>query len=430
MTDRGKGTLLLRNVVLLDGSMVKARAADVAVEAGRITAIEEAGNLLASGEIFDGRGRTALLPGFVNAHSHSAMTLLRGLGEESPLMEWLQDRIWPVEARLDGDAAYWGTMLAALEMTSTGTTTFGDMYFFMDDVARAAEVSGMRCGLCRGLIGGDEAKLTEALALADDWHGREGRFSVQIGPHAPYTVDPATLTKLAALAKERDLGIHLHWLETAWERDYFRTELKREPLELLEETGLLEAPRLLLAHGVWIDEADFGALARDNVTVVHNPSSNMKLGSGIAPVTALMGAGVHVALGTDGAASNNRLDLWQEMRSASFLAKVSLCDPTVLTARQTLSMATVEGARALGFDDVGLIRRGWQADFTLVDLDRPHYTGWDRENLPLFLLYAGSSADVVATLVQGKWLYREGGFSCDAERIRSEALRCRRSLLG
>ena len=430
MIDRGTGTLLLRDVVLFDGSMREARRADVSVEAGRIRAIEEARSLVPSGEVFDGRGRTALIPGLVNAHSHSAMTLLRGLGEERPLLEWLRERIWPVEARLDGDIVGWGTLLAIVEMASTGTTAFGDMYFFMDDVARAAAASGMRCGLCRGLVDDDEVKLAEALALADDWHGHEGRFSVQIGPHAPYTVDPVNLKRLATLAKERNLGVHLHWLETAWERDYFRSELKREPMELLEETGLLDVVHLSLAHGVWIDEADFTALARENITVIHNPSSNMKLGSGIAPLSGLLEAGVHVALGTDGAASNNRLDLWQEMRTASLLAKVSRCDPTILTARQTLSMATVEGARSLGFDDVGLIRRDWQADFALVDLDRPHYTGWDEENLPLFLLYAGSSADVVGTLVQGRWLYGQGDFAFDDKEIRSEALRCRRALLG
>lgn len=429
MSDRDKGRLLLRNVIVLDGAMMKARTADVAVENGKIAAVEEAGELLAAGEVFDGKGKTALLPGFVNAHTHCAMTLLRGLGEERPLMEWLKERIWPAEACLDGETVRWGTLLAVLEMASTGTTCFGDMYFFMDDVARAASETGMRCGLCRGLIGDDEEKIREALALADDWDGFEGRFRVQIGPHAPYTVDPVALKKLASLASERRLGVHLHWLETEWERDYFRTELKREPLELLEETGLFDVPRLSLAHGVWIDESDFKALARDNVTVLHNPSSNMKLGSGIAPVAEMLAAGIHVALGTDGAASNNRLDLWQEMRTAALLAKVSRRDPTILTAQEVLRMATVESARTLGFDDVGLIRKEWQADFALVDLDRPHYTGWDRENLISFLVYAGSSADVVGTLVQGRWIQRGGHFSFDDGKIRAEALRCRKNLV-
>lgn len=430
MMDRGNGTILFRNVVLLDGSMERARAADISVEGGRIASVAEAGDLIATGDVFDGRGRTALIPGFANAHTHSAMTLLRGLGEESPLLEWLKERIWPIEARLTQEAVRWGTLQAIVEMAATGTTAFGDMYFFMDDVARAAAETGMRSGLCRGLVGIDEAKVAEGLALAETWDRFEDRCRVQIGPHAPYTVDPEGLKKLAALASERGLGIHLHWLETAWEVDHIRKELKREPLELLEETGLLDVPHLSLAHGVWIDEGDMKALARENVTVIHNPSSNMKLGSGIAPVTALVEAGVSVALGTDGAASNNRLDLWQEMRTAALLAKVARHDPTVLPARKILEMATVAGARSLGFDDVGLVRKGWQADFVLVDLDKPHYTGWDRENLVLFLVYAGASSDVIGTVVQGRWIWREGTFSFDDEKIRTEAKEWRRKLIG
>lgn len=422
-------SLLLKNVVALDGFMSCARICDVLVEEGSIVSILPPGEGAAD-ETFDGKGKVAVIPGLVNTHTHAAMTLLRGLGEELPLQEWLKEKMWPVEARLDAEKVYWGTRSALLEMVAAGTTCFGDMYFFMDDVARAAHETGMRCGLSRGLIGDDMERLQENLDLADRWNGKDGLITVQLGPHAPYTVPPHMLETVASAARENGLGVHVHWLETEWEVGYIRDELGKDPVDLLFETGLADMSHLILAHGVWFPVERLGDIARDNVTVVHNPSSNMKLGSGVAPVPEMLEAHVHVALGTDGAASNNRLDMWQEMREAALLHKVFKKDPTVVTAREVLRMATREGARALGFGDVGLLREGWKADLALVDLDRPEFLGWDGDNLAQFLVYAGNSSQVVGTLAAGKWLYRKGEFpGQDRETVLQEALRCRRELV-
>ncbi len=421
--------LVLKNVVALDGFMDRARRCDIVVEEGRITAMPEAGTARGQ-EVFDGKGRVAVIPGLVNTHTHAAMTLLRGLGEELPLQEWLEQKMWPVEARLDGSRVYAGTRLALLEMAASGTTCFADMYFFMEEVARAALETGMRCGLCRGLIGEDMKRFEQNLELAHRWHGKEGRMTVQLGPHAPYTVPANMLKTVAREARERDLGVHIHWLEAEWEAGYIREELGGDPIGFLTETGLTDVSSLILAHGVWFPVERLDEIARDNLTVVHNPSSNMKLGSGRAPVPEMLEAGVHVALGTDGAASNNRLDMWEEMRETALLHKCWMKDPTVVKAREVLRMATHEGARALGFSDVGSLREGWAADLTLVDLDRPEYLGWDEENLGVFLVYAGNASQVRGTLTAGRWIYRDGEFpGQDRSSILAEAMKARRELV-
>ncbi|MCF7936494.1 MAG: amidohydrolase [Synergistales bacterium] len=427
-------SLLLRNVAALDGTMERAKPCDITLEGGRIAAIMEPG--AGDGdEVIEGRGRTAVLPGFVNTHTHAAMTLLRGLGEEAPLMEWLKEKVWPVEAGLNGDYVYWGSMQAMAEMLSRGVTAFGDMYFFMDEVAGAARESGMRCGLSRGLIWkGDEAdfaaRLEEQERLYNDWNGFEGRMTVQWGPHAPYTVPPEQLARVAEAAGNHEAGVHLHWLENQWEAGYIRDELGSDPVTLLEEAGLLDGCGLILAHGVWCPEEDIKRLVNRQATIVHNPKSNLKLGSGIAPLTAMLDAGLPVALGTDGAASNNQLDVWAEMRTAALLHKGVRQDPTAVPAKAALRMATLEGNRALGFTDVGLIHQGWEADLQLVDLDQCHYNGWTPENLATYVVYAGDSSDVTHTIVQGRKVYERGVFpELNLMEIRSESARARKELV-
>lgn len=425
MTDR------YRDVVVWDAERTSAERCDVVTEGDKILSILPAGTL-SCGCAFEGRGNTALIPGFVNAHCHAAMTLLRGLGEELPLMEWLQKRIWPVENDLDGDLVKKGTALAILEMLSTGTTCFADMYFFMDKVAEAALENGMRCGLSRGIVGdSDGSKLKENLKLAKDFDRRDGLISVQLGPHAPYTVPFDQMKEIAGAAKAAGLGVQLHWLETSSEWSISGLEGKMTPEEYLCQTGMIDVPDLLLAHCVWVDKEAVGFYARDNVTFAHNPKSNLKLGSGVAPLPQYLKAGVSVALGTDGAASNNRLDIWDEIRCAALIHKGTEKDPTLVTSVEALKMATVNGARALGFKDAGLIKEGYKADMILIDLDQPHYVGWDNENLPGFLVYAGSSSDVKATVVAGKMLYKNGSFTeTDKDRIIAEAKAGRKKLIG
>ncbi len=420
---------LYRDVVVWDAERSSAERCDVVTEDSVISSILPAGTLSA-GCAFEGRGRTALIPGFVNSHGHAAMTLLRGLGEELPLMDWLKERIWPVESGLDGDLVKAGTKLAILEMLSTGTTCFADMYFFMDRVAEAALECGMRCGLSRGIVGdSDGSKLRENIKLAEDYNGREGLVNIQLGPHAPYTVPMELMKETADAARERKLGVQLHWLETSAEWSMSGLEGKITPEDYLLETGMTEVPNLLLAHCVWTDSAKSSFYARDNVTIAHNPKSNLKLGSGVAPIAEYLKAGVRISLGTDGAASNNRLDIWDELRFAALTQKGVTKDPTLVTSAEVLRMATLNGAIGLGFRDVGLIKEGYRADIILIDLDKPHYVGWDCNNLPGFLVYAGSSADVRATAVAGKIVYQDGEFpGIDRNRIIAEAAEARRKL--
>ena len=422
---------IYRDVVVGDAESDAARRCDVCTENGKISAVKPAGTY-AYGAAYEGRGRTALIPGFINAHGHAAMTLLRGFGEDLPLMDWLRKRIWPAEAKLDGELVYKGTMLSILEMLSTGTTCFADMYFFMDSVAEAALAAGIKAGLSRGIVGGDDgaAKLAENLKLARDYNGARGLINVQLGPHAPYTVPFDLMKDIAAAAKENDLSVQLHWLETKGEWNMVETGKTMGPEEYLEKAGFLDVKHLLLAHCVWMDREKMSFYAKPSITVAHNPKSNLKLGSGVAPVAAMNEAHINVALGTDGASSNNRLDMWDEMRYAALLQKGVNMDPSLLSARYALRMATKNGAEALGFSDTGLIREGWAADFMLIDLDMPHYAGWDLENLPGYLVYAGSSADIMTTVVAGSPLYHMGEFpGLDAERIIAEAEEARKKLI-
>ncbi|MEA3508511.1 MAG: amidohydrolase, partial [Synergistota bacterium] len=371
-------TCLFRDIVCLDGTMRRAVRKDVAVENGLISNLWPAGKATGHfSETYDAGGLKALIPGLVNGHTHAAMVLLRGLGEETPLKEWLEKRIWPVEARLTPEHVYWGTRSAILEMASTGATCFADMYFEMDEVARACGDAGMNAGLCRGIVGGDGAKLEQGVSLFERWSGKDG-LTIQIGPHAPYTVDPDDMKTIAATARDIGAGLHLHFLETEWERAYITDTLGYSSIEsYMDDMGFGEVPYMVLAHCVWFPENEMPRIAGGEYTVAHNPSSNLKLGSGIAPVHAMQTAGVKLSLGTDGAASNNRLDVWEEMRTAALLHKGQLGDPTVVRATDVLKMATLGGAESLGFAKTGCIREGWKANLAVVDLDRPHYCGFN-----------------------------------------------------
>ena len=418
---------LFKDVYIADGSREKAERVHLLVSKGRIAEIIDAGKTPPSADkIVSGRGKMAVIPGFVNAHTHAAMTLLRGLGEEAPLMEWLQNKIWPVEDKLTPDYIYWGTLSAMLEMLATGTTCFADMYFEMERVAEAVLGAGMKAALCRGITAGEPGKIERSLRnnleLAEKYHGREGLITIQLGPHAPYTVPIEAMRGISEAAKSRGLGVHFHFLETKGELE----NLGSEPMKYLEDSGLLDVPYLTLAHAVYLDpESELPG----NVALVHNPCSNLKLGSGIMPLPAWLERGIPVALGTDGASSNNQLDVWGEMRMAALLHKGVDKDPLCVTAVDALRMATYEGARAFGFSQKGMIREGWFADLVLVNLDKPHYIGVNAENLAAYLVYAGSSADIAGTMVNGKWLYRNGEYpTLDREEIVQKAREAREAI--
>lgn len=368
--------------------------------------------------VIDGCGKV-VAPGFVNTHGHAAMSLLRSYADDVPLMYWLEKRIWPIEARLKREDVYWGTMLALAEMIKSGTTAFADMYFFMDQVAEAVEEAGIRAVLCRGMVGvGAEAEsaLTESEQFVKHWHGRgDGRITTMLGPHAPYTCPPDYLQQVLALQEKLNVPIHIHLAETEDEFNNIGSQYGVTPVELLHNLGLLARPTLA-AHCVHLTAEDMEILSENNVHVAHNPGSNLKLGSGIAPLPQLLAKGITVGLGTDGAASNNNLDMMEEMRLAALLHKGVCQDPTVITAQTALTMATRMGAKAIYLDDVGAIAVGRKADLVLINLQQPHLT--PQHNLVAHLVYAAQPSDIALVMVNGKILCEDGKLTTlDEEKI-------------
>lgn len=382
------------------------------------------------GRVIEGKDHL-VLPGFVNCHTHAAMTLLRSYADDLPLMEWLEKKIWPLEAKLTPDDIYWGTLLCCLEMIKSGTTTFGDMYFAMGSVARAVEKAGMRASLSRGLIGVSpeaEKSLDESREFVGKWHkAAEGRITTMLGPHAPYTCPPEYLKRVIKMAGDLDVGIHIHIAETKQEVNDIKKQYGMSPVRLMKETGLFEVP-VMAAHCVHVDDEDIAILVENKVKVAHNPESNMKLASGIAPVVKMLAAGVTVGLGTDGASSNNNLDMLEEMRSAALLQKVATMDPMALAAPRALEMATLAGAKALGLEDVGEIAPGKKADIILLNLKRPHL--YPRHDLIAHVVYAAQSADVETVIIDGRVVMENRRvLTLDEEEIYSEVERRARRLV-
>lgn len=375
------------------------RSADTIIDARWIVPIEPAGVVfenysvaIANGELltltptaeidalFSTKERVALpdhvlLPGLINLHTHAAMTLMRGLADDTSLMDWLNNHIWPVETRMVSPAFVRdGTLLACAEMLRGGITCFNDMYFFAEDAAQAAIAAGMRAAI--GIIVLDmpspyaadaQDYLAKGLALRDAMRD-ESLLSFTMAPHAPYTVSNAALERVALYAAELDLPVHIHLHETATEVSEGAIQHGVRPLERLRQVGLL-SPGLIGVHGVHLDVHEIELLAHHGCSIAHCATSNLKLSSGIAPVSAMLYAGLNVGLGTDGAASNNRLDILGEMRLAALLAKGMSGDPTAISAHTALNMATLAGARALGLDQkIGSIIPGKRADLTAIEL--------------------------------------------------------------
>lgn len=372
------------------------------------------------------------MPGFINCHTHAAMTLLRGYADDLMLMEWLNDKIWPLEAKLQAEDIYYGSLLACLEMIKSGTTTFADMYFFMNEVAKATEESGMRAILSRGLIGiaphGMKA-LEENIELVKQYHGSaNGRITTMFGAHAPYTCPPEYLAKVIDAANQLKVGIHIHLAETLTEHRDILTKYGKTPIQHVDSVGLFHC-HTLAAHCVHVDDVDIQILVDKNVGVAHNPQSNMKLASGIAPVTKMLAAGVDVGLGTDGASSNNNLDMLEEMRTAALLSKVSNMDPTVMPAYTALEMATSRGAKVLGLEDkVGQLKPGLKADLILVDFNKPHL--YPRHDLYAHMVYSAQSADVHTVIIDGQLVMQDRKvLTLDEEDILQKVKECTMRLL-
>ena len=373
----------------------------------------------------------AVMPGLVNAHTHAAMTLFRGYADDMPLQQWLEEHIWPVEAHLTDNDVYTGTMLACLEMIRSGTTAFADMYFHMDHAARAVEDSGIRASLSYGMIelfdeGKAKTELQEGGRFVRQWNNAaDGRITTMYGPHAPNTCSREFLSKVKEQAVEDNARIHIHMLETEAELNQMKEQYGMCSVNMLDEIGFL-GPDVLAAHCIWLSAGDMDIMAKKNVNAIHCPVSNMKLASGIAPVPELLSRGVNVALGTDGCASNNSLDMFGEMKTAALLHKVNAMDPTAMPAGEVLKMGTSNGAKALGIP-AGILRQGMAADIIIVDMKSP---GLTPVHEPVsHLIYAARGPDVKTTIVNGQVLMEDGiVLSIDQEKVIEQASSAARRL--
>jgi len=367
----------------------------------------------------------ALMPGMVNSHGHAAMSLFRGAADDLPLKTWLEDYIWPMEGKwVCEEFVYHGTQLAIAEMLLSGTTCFADMYFFPDQSARAAAEIGMRAQLACPVIDfptawaqDPEEYISKATALNDDYR-HHPLISIAFGPHAPYTVSDAPLLKIATFAEELDIPIHIHVHETAHEVSEALIATGKRPIQRLADLGLI-SPRLLCVHATQMNEEDTHLLLENGASIVHCPESNLKLASGFCPVAQLLEAGINVALGTDGAASNNDLDMFGEMQTAALLAKAVAGDASALPASQALRMATINGAKAMGLEtDIGTLEPGKFADMIAVKLDTMNA-------IPIYnplsqLVYSTKSSQVSHVWVAGKLLVDSGQLTTiDVEALRA-----------
>lgn len=422
--------LLLKNIELLDTPNGEANV--IAVEDGKISYIgKDLPDSFAADEVIDGKGMLATA-GMVNTHGHVSMTLLRSYADDMALMDWLENKIWPIEAKMNAKDIYWGAMLGIAEMLKSGTTCFADMYCFMDDVARAVAETGIRANLSRGLIGlapDKGEKLAENTQLVKDWQGYDnGRIRITYGPHAPYTCPVEYLQKVIEAAQSNNAEIQMHLCETKGEVENCIKEHGVTPIKLMDQLGMFEQGTIA-AHCVYLTEDDMDIMAAKNVRVAHNPQSNLKLASGIAPVARMLEKGICVGLGTDGASSNNNLDMLEECRAAAMLHKTTTLNPLAVPAAQAWDMATVNGAKVLGFDELGKLSVGQQADIVLWNMHKPYW--YPRHNKLSLLVYAANSSDADTVIVNGKVVLQNGSMTLfDEEKIYAEAnLRAQKLLL-
>ncbi|MDF7807616.1 amidohydrolase [Pontiellaceae bacterium B12219] len=389
---------------------------DVLIEGNRISRI--AAELECDGaEVINGSGK-AIVPGFVNMHTHASMTLMRSYADDLELHDWLTNHIWPLESKLNEEDIYHGARLACLEMIKSGTTCFNDMYWHFNGVARAVEEMGLRAMLSSVFIDfndPDRAAMErkQAEQLFEQSKTYSDRIGFALGPHAIYTVSESSLKWAKAFADEHGLLFHIHISETEKEVNDCVELHGLRPIQWLEKIGLL-GPNVIAAHGIHVTDEEIELLAKHQVKVVHNPVSNMKLASGAFPYQRMAQAGIELSLGTDGASSNNNLCMLEEMKIAALQAKLIHADPTVLPAQQVFEMATCNGARALGLD-AGIIEEGMLADCVLVDLNNPRLVpGY---NLIDDLVYSADSSCIDTVICDGKVLMQNGIVEGEAEII-------------
>ncbi len=414
--------ILIKNVNLIPMSEKREviENTNIYIQDGKIVHIGEIKKELEVTRVIDGKNKV-VMPGLINSHTHLGMSLLRNFADDLPLHDWLTKKIWPIEAKLTSKDIYWGSLLSMVEMIQGGTTAFCDMYFSMEGVGRGLEESGIRGVLTRGLIeeqGQSQIKLNETKELYKNWHGKgNGRIKVMVAPHAPYTCSPDFLLEALNLAKELDTGIHIHLSETKKEvEDSFKIHGK-SPIRHVYDLGIFEVPTIA-AHCVHVDDEDIEIMKEKNVSPVNNPSSNLKLASGFAPVEKMLKRGIPVALGTDGSSSNNNLNMFEEINLAAIINKAVNMDAVSVPAKSALEMATINGAKALQWhNEIGSIEVGKRADMILIDMDKPHL--YPQHNIISSLAYSVQASDVDTVIVDGKIIMEKREIkTLDVEKIK------------
>jgi 5-methylthioadenosine/S-adenosylhomocysteine deaminase len=399
-------------VVTMDKDFRVIENGGVAIKDGKIVAVgtkEELSHYSAA-NVIEAK-RKLLMPGLINTHTHSPMTIFRGYADDVPLKQWLYDHIFPVESEfINAENVRTGTRLAIAEMLLNGTTTFNDMYYYIDEMAKVVEQAGIRAVLSEGLIDfpapnspepATGIKLSEH--LINKWQSHP-LVTIGVSAHAPYTTSPWVIQKAKDLSDKYNVPFNIHVAETKWEYDYIIKEHGLSPVQYLNKHGVL-GENVIAAHSVHLTAEDIQVFARHKVGVAHNPQCNMKLASGVAPVPEFLRSGIKVGIGTDGVASNNDLDLFDEMRTAAFLHKLSSNDPTVLDARTVIEMGTIGGARVLGMQHmIGSVEVGKKADIILLELNKPH--AHPVYNIYSLMVYSLRGSDVDTVMVDGKLLVK------------------------
>ncbi len=415
--------MLFADIDILDENLAVQPHRWVGVRDGRIAFVSEEvpepAVAVTFGEVYHGRGKL-LMPALYNAHAHSPMTLLRGFAENLPLQRWLEEKCFPFEAKMTAEDCYWGTVLACAEMARYGVVSFSDMYYASEERARAVLEAGMKANMCEGLVAFEEKPYAEypicaqMEALVADWHGAgDGRIRIDYNIHSEYLSTETVCRDILDIVRGTDLRLHIHLSETEKEvRECRERHGGLSPVEYFDRIGIFDVP-VTAAHCVWVDETDLDILQARGVFVANNPASNLKLGSGFAPIPEMLRRGMNVCLGSDGMASNNNHNLFHDMYLQALIYKGATLDPTAVTPQQALAAATRVGARSQGRDDCGVVAEGMRADLCVLDTTGPQ---WCPAPDPVYnLVYAGDGSDVVLTLCDGQVIYRADGHSAGSE---------------
>ena len=392
---------LIKNAVLLDmvGDKPNAHKTDILLEDNKISKIEEKIEE-DDCDIIDAK-EMVVMPGFINTHTHLAMSIFRGYKDDQKLMDWLENAIFPVEDQLRPDDIYWNSFLSCIELIKTGTTTFNDMYFRMDKTIEAVEQSGLRGVIAWSITDTSiKDKITRTREYHEKYNYENSKIKIYVSPHAPYSCSPKTIELCVDLAKELNTGLHIHLSETLQEEKIIKERYGKSGTEYLNDMHVFDVP-VVLAHGIYISDSDLEILKNIKGGISHNPISNCKLSSGICDVIKLRKNNINVGIGTDGIGSTTTLDMFEEMKTAAYLQKINTMEPTSINAYEILKMATIEGARVLGLDDeIGTIEVGKKADLIFINTNKTHL--YPENDLCSNLVYSANGADVDTVIIDGK----------------------------